>query len=60
MYSTHGEMRNAYKILIEKPEVKRPFGKPRCKWEDKTKTDLIEIWLKDVDWIYVTQDRVQL
>jgi hypothetical protein len=30
----HGEMRNAYKILVRKPEGKRPLGKPRCKCED--------------------------
>jgi hypothetical protein len=42
-------MTNAYKILVEKPEGKRPFGKPRCKWEANIKMDLTEIWLQDVD-----------
>jgi hypothetical protein len=37
-----GEMRNAYKILIGKPEGKRPFGKPRRRWEDNIMVDLKE------------------
>jgi hypothetical protein len=32
-----GEVRNVYKILVGKPEGKRPFGKPRCRWEHNTK-----------------------
>jgi len=35
-----GEMRNAYKILVGKPEGKRPFGRPRSGWEDNFKTSL--------------------
>jgi hypothetical protein len=38
-----GEMRNAYKILIRKPEGKRPLGRPRCRWEDNIRMDLREI-----------------
>jgi hypothetical protein len=35
----HGENRNAYRILVGKPEGKRPLGKPRHRWEDNTKID---------------------
>ena len=41
-----------------KPEGKRPFGKPRSRYEGKNKVDLIEIgWKEDVDWIDLAQDR---
>jgi hypothetical protein len=38
-----GEMRNAYKILVRKPEGKRPLGIPRRRWEDNIKTDIKKI-----------------
>jgi hypothetical protein len=41
-----GEMRNTYNILTAKPEGKRPFGRPRHKWEDNIRMDLTEIWWK--------------
>jgi hypothetical protein len=53
-----GEMRNAYSILVGKPEGKRPFGRPRRKWED-IRMDLREIGWKDVDWVHMAQDRDQ-
>jgi len=34
-----GEMRNAYKTLVRKPELKRPLGRPRRRWEDNIKVD---------------------
>jgi hypothetical protein len=37
---TNGTKRNAYRILVGKPEGKRPLGRPRHKWEDNTKMDL--------------------
>jgi len=52
-----GEMRNAYNILVGKPEGKRPLRRPRCKWEDIIKLDLGEIGCKGVEWMYLTQDR---
>jgi hypothetical protein len=41
--STYGEKRSAYRILVGKPGVKRPLGRPRRKWEDNIKMDLREI-----------------
>jgi hypothetical protein len=38
-----GETRNAYRILVGRPEGKKPLGRPRCKWVDNIKTDLREI-----------------
>jgi hypothetical protein len=49
--STHGEKKNAYRILMGKPEGKRPLGRPRRRWEDNIKMDLREIWLCGMDWI---------
>jgi hypothetical protein len=42
--------RNAYKILVGKPEEKRQFGRPRCRWEGNIKMDLEEIGSEGVDW----------
>jgi hypothetical protein len=47
----------AYKVLVEKPEGKRPHGRPRCRWGDNTKMDLQEIGWGSIDWIYMAQDR---
>jgi hypothetical protein len=44
------EKRNAYRILVAKPEVKRPLGRCRHRWED-----FKEIGWEDVDWVYLTQ-----
>jgi hypothetical protein len=44
-----GEMRNAYKILIRKPEWKRPLGRPGHRWEDNITLDLREIWWEVMD-----------
>jgi hypothetical protein len=41
--STNGAKRNAYMILMGKPEGKRPLGRPRCRWVDNVKMDLREI-----------------
>jgi len=45
------EIRNAYKILVWKPERKRPWRRLRCKWEDSIRMDLREVWLEVVDWV---------
>jgi hypothetical protein len=52
-----GEERKLYKVLVGKPEGKRPLGRPRRRWEDGIRMDLREIGLRDVDWIRLSQDR---
>jgi hypothetical protein len=52
-----GEKRNVYKLLVGKPEGKRPLGRPRRRWMDNIKMDLLEIGLNVVDWIGLAQDR---
>jgi hypothetical protein len=52
-----GEERNVYKVLVVKPEGKRPLGRTRRRWEDGIRMDLREIGLGGVDWIRLTQDR---
>jgi hypothetical protein len=54
-----GEKRNAYMILVGKPEGRRPLGRPRCRWVDNIKMDLREIGWGGVHWIDLTQDRDQ-
>jgi hypothetical protein len=53
-----GEGRKVYKVLVGKPEGKRPLGRPRRRWEDEIRMDLREIGLGVcVDWIRLAQDR---
>jgi hypothetical protein len=54
-----GEKRNAYRILVGKPEGKRPLGRPRRRWVDNIKIYLREIGWDGVDWIDLAQDRGQ-
>jgi hypothetical protein len=56
-YSTNGETRNAYRILLGKPEGKRPLGRTRRRLVDSIKLDFGEIIWDDVDWIDLAQDR---
>jgi hypothetical protein len=51
--------RNAYRILVRKPEGKRQFGRPKHKWEDTIKMDLKEIRCGGVEWIHLAQNRDQ-
>jgi hypothetical protein len=46
-----------YRLLVGKPEEKRPLGRPRRRWIDNVKMDLLEIVLSVVDWIGLAQDR---
>jgi hypothetical protein len=57
--STNSEKRNAYMILVGKPEGKRPLGRPRRWWADNIKMDLREIGWDGMDWIHLAQDRDQ-
>jgi hypothetical protein len=52
-----GEKRYAYRILVEKPEGKKPLGRPRRRWVDNIKMDLREIVWDGVDWMDLAQDR---
>jgi hypothetical protein len=52
-----GEKRNVCRLLVGKPEGKRPLGRPGRRWIDNIKIDRIEIELSVVDWIGVAQDR---
>jgi hypothetical protein len=52
-----GEKRNVYKLLVGKPEGKRPLGRPRRRWVGNIKMDLVELGLSVVDWIGPVQDR---
>jgi hypothetical protein len=52
-----GEERKLYKVLVRKPEGKRPLGRPRRRWEDGIRMDLWEIGYGGVDWIRLSQDR---
>jgi hypothetical protein len=54
---THG--RDAYRVLVGRPEGKRPLGRPRRRWEDNIKMDLGEIEIDGANWIRLAQDRVQ-
>jgi hypothetical protein len=51
-----GKKRGAYRILVGKPEGKRPLGRPRCRWEDNIKIDLQEVGCGGMDWIDLVQD----
>jgi hypothetical protein len=52
-----GEEKKLYKALMERPEGKRPLGRPRRRWEDGIRMDLREIGFGDVDWIQLAQDK---
>jgi hypothetical protein len=51
-----GVKRNAYRLLVGKPEGKRPLGRPRRRWVDNIKMDLSEIGWDGVDWIDLAPD----
>jgi hypothetical protein len=52
-----GEERNVYRVLVGKPEVKRPFGRPRRRWEDGIRMDLGRTGWGSVEWIQLPLDR---
>jgi len=52
-----GERRGVYRVLVGKPEVKRPLGRPRRRWEGNIKMGLQEMGCGNMDWIELVQDR---
>jgi hypothetical protein len=52
-----GEKRNVCRLLVGKPEEKRPLGRPRRRWVDNIRMDLGEVGWGDVDWIGLAQDK---
>jgi hypothetical protein len=54
-----GEKKNAYRILVGKPDGKRPLGRPKGRWVNNIKMDLREIGWDGTDWIDLAQDRDQ-
>jgi hypothetical protein len=54
-----GKGRDAYRVLVGRPEGKRPLGRPRRRWEDNIKMDLREIGIDGANWIQLAQDRVR-
>jgi hypothetical protein len=57
--STNGEKNNAYRILMGKPDGKRPLGKSRRRWVGNIKMNLREIGWDGMDWVDLTQNRDQ-
>jgi hypothetical protein len=51
-----GEKRNAYRLLVGKPEGRRPLGRPRRRWVDNIRMDLVEVGWGDANWIDLAQD----
>jgi hypothetical protein len=54
-----GERRGVYRVLVGRPEWKRPLGRPRRRWEDNIKMDLRETGIDGANWIRLARDRVQ-
>ena len=52
-----GEGRGVHRVLVGKPEGKRPLGRPRCRWEDNIKMDLQDVGGGFGDWMKLAQDR---
>jgi hypothetical protein len=55
--SAYGEGRGVYRVLVRKPEGKRPLGRPRRRWEENIKMELQEVGCGGMDWIELAQYR---
>jgi hypothetical protein len=56
---TRGEGKGVYRVLVGRPEGKRPLARPRRRWEDNIKIDLMAIGIDGAKWIQLAQDRVR-
>ena len=54
---TYGERRGVYRVLVGKPEGKRPLARPGRRWEDNIKMDLHKVKYVGTEWIELSQDR---
>jgi hypothetical protein len=54
--SAYGERKCVYRVLVGKPEGKRPLGRPTHRWEDNIKMDLQDVGCRGVGWIELSQD----
>jgi hypothetical protein len=54
-----GEVRGVYRVLVGRPEWKRPLERPKRRWKDNIKTDLREIGIHGAKWIRLAENRVQ-
>jgi len=52
-------VRGVYRVLVGRPEGKRPLGRPRCMWEGNIKMDFGEIGIDVANWIRLSQDKVK-
>jgi hypothetical protein len=52
------EGRGVYRVLVRRPEGKKPLRRPRCRWEDNIKMDLRETGIDGANWIQLAQDRI--
>jgi len=52
-----GEREGLYRVSVRKPEGRRPFGRPRRRWEDNIKIDLQEVGCGGMDWFELAEDR---
>jgi hypothetical protein len=55
--SSTGEGKGVYRVLVGKPEGKRPLGRPRHRWEDNSKIDLQKMGCRGLGWIDLAQDK---
>ena len=53
----YGRGEGVYRVLLGKPEGRRPMGRPRHRWVNNIRTDLQEVGCGDIDWIGLAQDR---
>ena len=51
------DRRGAYRVLVGRPEARRPLGRPSLRWDDNIKMDLQDVGWRGVDWIAVAEDR---